>query len=232
MININKLYNSKCSLIMITEDVNELEKFYKDEDFNVRECIAQHSLCPSYILDYYKDDVEWFVRYEVASNKNTSKETLDYIYNNDKNIDVRNQVLANPNCPQEIILDNYQSFITKTKILIASNPSLSIDIFNYFSNDSSYQVRQALVLNENCPSYILDKLSIDIDEDVKIYIAAKENCPSHVLERLSKDKYYKVLEVVSSNKKTPIHCLELLSKSNYHNVRNNAKRLIMGEPNE
>lgn len=176
MIDINKLHKSKCTLVMFSQDISDLEDFYIDDDKDVRECIAQHPLCPSHILDSYKNDSEWFVRYEVASNKNTSKETLDYIYNNDKNIDVRNQVLSNPNCSNEIILDNYKSFIPKTRMLIAANPSLPFDLFKHFSNDNNDQVRQALVLNDNCPGSILDKLSIDVDNDVRTYIAGKENC--------------------------------------------------------
>ena len=93
-------------------------------------------------------------------------------------------------------------------------------LVNSLSESNNVYIKEALVDNDYCPVYILEKVADkEEDEDVIAKICLNEKCPIHILEKFSNYKSNYIKASVLSNKNCSIEILEKLSNEDYEIVR-------------
>ena len=73
--------------------------------------------------------------------------------------------------------------------------------------DSMYTKEKLDLAKSTTDPEVLEQLSKDEDEDVRLVVAGNKNCYPHVLEELSKDDYKNVRRAVANNENSPLSAL-------------------------
>jgi hypothetical protein len=100
-------------------------------------------------------------------------------------------------------------------------------VLNILSKDSDEYVRMYVAINPNTPVEVLNILSKDSYDDVRGNVARNPNTPVETFNILSKDSDSYVRRYVARNPNTPVETLNILSKDSDHGVRGN----VAGNPN-
>ena len=85
-------------------------------------------------------------------------------------------------------------------------------------------VRQVAAIHPECPQYLFEALSGDVDPTVREAVATNPNCPPDLLEALSGDQVAFVRQAVATNPNCPLALLEALSGDQVTLVRQAARR--------
>lgn len=93
-------------------------------------------------------------------------------------------------------------------------------VLSKLSKNDNWNIREAVVLNENCPQDILDRLSKDDNEYIRYYVARNKNCSQDILRKLSEDKW-SVKLCVALNDNCPEDILDKLSNDESYFIRAN-----------
>ncbi len=88
-------------LAQTTTDPEVLDELSKDEDFYVRWDVAENPNTTSETLDYLSKDEYWYIRCGVANNTNTTSETLKQMAKVETNSYVKYYIKKHPNCLEE-----------------------------------------------------------------------------------------------------------------------------------
>lgn len=176
--------------------VDVLKHLAASGDGPVRATVAENSNCTSEILNLLFDRLDGTEdgctdesADSIASNENTSVETLRQL------------------------AGSY--FTVHTHASLCSNKNTPVDILQDFVRHDYSKIRKALAGNCNITASMVDILSIDDDDDVRLVLASNPATSPIVLERLSKDRCSFVQASVAANP----NCPELVKKKLYNDAK-------------
>jgi hypothetical protein len=169
-------------------DPDFLFKNAHSEDEQVRRIIAAMSDAPANLLKVLAQDKSALVRASVASNANVPQKVVTML-RNDPSEQVRFSLVKN---------------------VMLNRPAGRSSLVAHFVNDKSEKVRAAAMATASNPS-VLDKMSRDKSQRVRMIVAGNWNSPRSTLRKLSKDEAYEVRRAVAINEKTPRGVLATLA---------------------
>ena len=103
--------------------------------------------------------------------------------------------------------------------IIIKQEKINEKILEFLSDDENENVRVSVALNSSTSIPVLDKLSNDENEDVRISVAQNDNTLVSILEFLSNDEIWEVRYQIAQNPNTSISILEKLGSDRNENVR-------------
>lgn len=150
-----------------TEFLTEImRRFYRDESF--AQSAAAHRNATPELLNWLADHPCESVYSAVASNRNTTAETLRKIYFNPKtNFYVRGIAAGMPQAPPEIITafltEAVRSDSAEKRRWAAEFGGAPAEVYSKLSKDPDKHVRNALAQNLSAPMSVLESLAKDFD---------------------------------------------------------------------
>jgi pentose-5-phosphate-3-epimerase len=193
----------------------------KDEDKGVRYQVAKNPSTPKETLTALAKDEDF--RMNVASNPNTPPEVLAALA---KDEDVRMNVAVNPSTPKETLAALAEDGSRYVRNAVAGNPSTPKETLAALAEDGDSYVRYEVASNPNTPPEVLAALAEDKDKDVRKEVAVNPNTPPEVLAALAKDEDNIVRYEVAVNPNTPPEVLTALAKDKEYYVRNAAVKTL------
>lgn len=189
------------------------------------------------ILDSLKENPSWVIRLKVAGHPNTNDNTLEFMKNDrnklvketaGKNLKSRKNENSEVSEKDEETPEQKQARETlsnmslKEKKASASSSETSPEMLDILSGDDSEDVRLRVALNNRTSPETLEKLFNDGSENIMIGISLNANTPSNVLEKLAENPQMIVRTNVASNYSTPPKVLDNLSKDKNSTVKRGA----------
>lgn len=209
--------------------------FASDEDWRVREAVAQNLRLPADTLEQLSNDTDRDVRAAAASHPEASVAQLERLAG-DNDERVRQAVASHPSTPRALIerLERAASNDPKLSALdleaiaacgewgrqiAAAHPNVGAEALELLSNDEIWRVRQAAGHNPSATEAMLERLALDSDSDVRGGVAQNPKTPINVLETLALDAHNEVRKLVASNPHASGAMLERLGADDHWTVR-------------
>lgn len=169
---------------------------------DIRTKIVKHKNVTPNLLRKIADDLNTseLSRYDVllvliplAENPKTPPDVLEKLAK-DKSHNLvskylRERVAKNPNTTVEVLNSLAKDEEPKVRQAVAENPNTSIETLKSFVNDKAI-FRQAVALNPNLPPDVLDILSNDTEENVRLNVAKNPNTSLETLKSLYETDAY------------------------------------------
>lgn len=111
------------------------------------------------------------------------------------------QVLDNPRCPPEVLVEVQSHDVVSNRASVAMHPRAPIETLRKLATDSAVEVRSGVTMNRATPAEVLDVLATDVDPDIRRVVASHPNLRLRTLESMLQDASAKV-------RKTAGSCLE------------------------
>jgi 3-methyladenine DNA glycosylase AlkC len=223
----------------------QAHRLHRHSDFMVRYNIAKSKLpeeCACDIFEKLADDVNDYVRMNVAMNRNIPEECACDILNklaHDESSGVRSGVAGNTNIPDECACDilkklaeDEDAFVRRGVAWNTNIPrECACDILNKLAHDESLGVRSGVAGNTNIPEEcacdIFKKLADDEYAGVRMGVAwnttIPRECACDILNKLAHDESSDVREGVARNTNIPRECacdiFNKLAHDEYASVR-------------
>jgi hypothetical protein len=161
------------------------ELFATDVDVPVRVALAKNSICDVSILEKLAKDKEINVVEAVARNPASLPSVIQEIWDR-WDEDVYDALLDAPSTPPSILAElEWRDFDSKGHRNYASV------VFEYLVKEKTFSAdafdRRLAAEHSGCPPCLLERLSSDEEDDVRISVALNENCPPGILITLSTD---------------------------------------------
>ena len=135
--------------------------------------------------------------------------------------------------------DDWESLEDDEAIDRLKEKGLPKEIFSHFVDSENWEVRQAIALNQETPSDVIEQLREDEDDDVKNAVANRElskewrdlddderldklkedNLPTNILEILSKSSNWEIRKAVALHENTPEEVIQKLANDNDSDVQ-------------
>lgn len=141
---------------------------------------------PPEILEILATDENYLVRQNVANHPKATLDTLNKL-KTDENINVREKVAANSNISLEIIKELAQDSMAAVRQAIVNNPHTTTAILNELQSDHSDCVRGAIAMGEDISKEMAVALADDASAYVRQRLVCNPNVPVEIIELLSKD---------------------------------------------
>ena len=156
---------------------------------DIRLTIAKHKNVTPNLLRKIADDLNkpnLSTRYDVliplAYSQKTPPDVLEK-FSYDENHYLRLVVAKNPNTTVEVLNGLAEDQNEKVRQAVAENPNTSVETLKSFVNDKAI-FRQAIALNPNLPEDVLDILSNDTEDNVRLNVAKNPNTSLETLKSL------------------------------------------------
>lgn len=193
------------------------EKLVADGNVSVRRGIAYNKNIPKLLLKKLANDRNKPVRDSVASNPNCPPDILTALAD-DKHSEIRSTVASHPNTPPQVLkkLANDKEIRFESFVDNKSTTEEVFDILAKLHEDdlSTYKYYyKELAAHPNCSPLMLEKLSKNKDDDIRICVAENENTSEDVLRNLSLDKKILVRLSLLNNKRISRDMLDELEKT-------------------
>lgn len=129
-------------------------------------------------------------------------------------------VARHPHIPSDVadIFATHDSFAVRDAL--ASNPSLSKEVFLTLAQDQDIVVVQTLAENYSIPDEVKEQLSLHNDWMVKVYLAHQPTLPIDVVDRLSKDEVWAVRSALASHPDLSLSAMQAMVGDKEPTVRN------------
>lgn len=129
-------------------------------------------------------------------------------------------VARHPHIPSDVadIFATHDSFAVRDAL--ASNPSLSKEVFLTLAQDQDVAVVQTLAENHSIPDEVKEQLSFHNDWMVKVYLAHQPTLPIDVVDRLSKDEVWAVRSALASHPDLSLSAMQAMVVDEEPTVRN------------
>ena len=135
--------------------------------------------------------------------------------------------------------DDWESLEDDEAIDRLKEKGLPKEIFSHFVDSENWEVRQAIALNQETPSDVIEQLREDEDDDVKNAVAYRElskewrdlddderldklkedNVPTNILEILSKNSNWEIRKAVALHENTPEEVIQKLANDDDSDVQ-------------
>ena len=135
--------------------------------------------------------------------------------------------------------DDWESLEDHEAIDRLKEKGLPKEIFSHFVDSENWEVRQAIALNQETPSDVIEQLREDEDDDVKNAVAYRElskewrdlddderldklkedNVPTNILEILSKNSNWEIRKAVALHENTPEEVIQKLANDDDSDVQ-------------
>lgn len=102
---------------------------------------------------------------------------------------------------------------------VANNFNIPTEILNILSNDPEESVRLAACENTATKGINWERRSMDPSEEVRLLVAANKECPANILTRLASDDSKKVRKAVANNSSCPRTLFEKFAVDSSGDVR-------------
>lgn len=147
---------SEQEIILEKGTENEVEILLDNESCDI-------SIKMSALVKYPKSES---LKIVLAKNYKTSKEVLNYLFENCKEENVLFNLAKNPNTEEKILLKMANSKKMEMQTALASNTNAPVKILEKFAKSSEESVRILVVRNPNTPSWILQELRAEFEDMV------------------------------------------------------------------
>lgn len=129
-------------------------------------------------------------------------------------------VAHHPHIPSDVadIFATHDSFAVRDAL--ASNPSLSKEVFLTLAQDQDVAVVQTLAENHSIPDEVKEQLSLHDDWMVKVHLAHQPTLPIDVIERLSNDEVWAVRSALASHPDLSLSAMRAMVVDEEPTVRN------------
>lgn len=129
-------------------------------------------------------------------------------------------VARHPHIPSDVadIFATHDSFAVRDAL--ASNSSLSKEVFLTLAQDQDVAVVQTLAENYSIPDEVKEQLSLHNDWMVKVYLAHQPTLPIDVVDRLSKDEVWAVRSALASHPDLSLSAMQAMVGDKEPTVRN------------
>lgn len=156
----------------------------------------------------------------IANDINTSEDILRLLADSNYDI-VRNCVAIHKKCSTEVI----EKFFEQKDALmgVASNPNTSIVIIEELVNYDRGIYKEFISCNPSAPIHILELLSTNIDEDIRLNIVLNPSTPKNILNGYVTDKSSSVRLALTKHTNISKNILTILSKDENLDVSKQAK---------
>jgi hypothetical protein len=127
----------------------------------------------------------WRVLIPLAENPKTPPDVLEKLAKDKSHTSkyLRERVAKNPNTTVEVLNSLAKDEEPKVRLNVAENPNTSVETLKSFVNDKAI-FRQAVALNPNLPEDVLDFLSNDTEDKVRLNVAKNPNTSLETLKSL------------------------------------------------
>lgn len=129
-------------------------------------------------------------------------------------------VARHPHIPSDVadIFATHDSFAVRDAL--ASNPSLSKEVFLTLAQDQDVAVVQTLAENHSIPDEVKEQLSFHNDWMVKVYLAHQPTLPIDVVDRLYKDEVWAVRSALALHPDLSLSAMRAMVVDEEPTVRN------------
>jgi len=170
------------------EFLEDLIRFYHSGSASIRDIttmMLKHPDCPPYIIEH-----------EYAQLKKLPMADDSLIY-----------LLANPQCPVSILLEQFNSVGSSIKAAIASNPNCPHEFLDTIVCGQEWGYHDQVIVdgvlkNPNCPARLLHQLAVASQANVRSAVARHSKCPVSILKSLVLD----IDPLVSQNAAANLQC--------------------------
>ena len=156
-----------------------------DTDYLVRLAVAENQAAPvelrSQLFLTMSKDKDWNVRKAVAASSGCPADLLAAL-GKDRKGEVKDAAIASANRAVAAVQR------TDSGSVVAGSPPKPMPDFEALARSARYADKLLAVEHQGCPLSILELLSSDKFNQIRIEVALLSNCPAHVLERLSSDQ--------------------------------------------
>jgi Leucine rich repeat variant len=209
-----------------------LKKLAQDDDWRVRQAVAQNPKTPAPTLAKLSKDFDRDVRQAAAENPKTPSQRLGSLLA-DSHEEVAAAARANPSTPPELLellhrLESKDLSLTKLESLpvwmeslVAAHPNTTAARLETLAKSEQSGVRVAVAKNQKTPQRLLEQLLEDPDPDVPLAMLERPHLPEALLQKLVAHPDVRVLESVSQYPALSKALLESLSKEGNWVVRHN-----------
>ncbi len=207
-----------------------LIKLATDEDWRVRQAVAQNARCPGKILQRLAQDSDRDVREAVANNPNTITKTLELLLA-DSHEAVQKAAREHVNAPTGLVrlmrrleakdptLFALEKLPKWLDALVAAHPNTSFGLLEGFAKHDWSVVRISVAGNPNAPQRLLEVLLDDSDADVPATIAARLHLPDALAQKFVSHADTKVRLALANNPNLAKSHLEMLATDSQWEVR-------------
>jgi hypothetical protein len=218
------------------------EKGAESTNAEVRRVLASEPSCPVHVLKLLGSDDDPEVFRAVLSNAALPRAERLQVIQPLLNLRGRKliAILRAKDAPSELLEDKSTSKDVEVRLAVASNPATPRHVLDVLSKDVHPYVREAAAESSlrmvegnratpalvqetssknRIPMEVLEALSKDPQEDIRLKVAGNTSTPATLLEVLSKDSSVWVREAVASNVVTPVPVLEALGRDTELQVR-------------
>ncbi len=185
----------------------------KHIEWTVRARVARDRNTPAELLTQLAFDQEPRVKKDVAANANTSSETLQFLFESERDQEILRCLASNPNTPQEALSQLSKSFPHS----VARNISTSASILLQLCELKDPELHIALAQNSATPAAVLEKLIAISNPFLSREIVAHPNTPKVTLGLLAADPFF--IPAIANNPSIPESLIEAFAEHESAEVR-------------
>ncbi|NHI94004.1 MAG: hypothetical protein EAX96_16060 [Candidatus Lokiarchaeota archaeon] len=207
--------------------LDDLRKFAKSKDDNIRGFTAQRQDLPDEIILMLAEDKNPRIREVVAERakkikKNLKKiKTLSKVEENFENLDDEKliEIASKNKLTQEIIHKLVNTKNKYVKRIIAMRSDLLKDTIKKLSEDESRWVRETLAENKILDESTIQKLAKDENPSVRKSIAFRNDLNSELIKKLAEDKNIIVRDAIARKENLPDEIIQKFAEDDKFSIR-------------
>jgi len=205
----------------------QLDYLSQDDDDMVRFHVSSHDNTHHETLHKLKDDLDTDVLSQVANHRNTRPDTLDHLSRDNRDFIVQSDVASNPNTAHSTLtrlVGSSASLNPMVRKSLARSERLHPDALHTLHKDPDPYVRRILAQNPNSRHDTLHKLHNDAESDVRYNVAHNPNTRGHTLHAMEQHKNRETRHAIALHKNATPETLHALHTDRDYEVRNSVGR--------